>query len=95
MRNRSSPSNSPESGSKCHAPNSAASSAARRRSSLSSSAAWAALASVMSRMYPVNIAGPPVVIGVIASSIGNSPPSRRTAVISIRLFSTGPSPVLR
>ena len=33
--------------------------------------------------------------GAIASSTGNSCPSRWQVVISIRLFSTGPSPVAR
>ena len=54
-----------------------------------------ACCSVMSRTNALKDTPPGDCIGTIASSIGNSVPSRRRAAISIRWFSTGPSPVSR
>ena len=59
------------------------------------SSASACFRAVMSRMNAVKVHSPPDHAGVIATSTGNSRPSRRTATISATVLSNGPSPVLR
>ena len=51
--------------------------------------------SVISRRNALKTVAPPSCSGVMASSTGISVPSRRSAVSSMRRFSTGPSPVRR
>ena len=65
----------------------------RKRSSLSRKAASARARPVMSRMNAVNTSSSPKPIGVMASSTGNSWPSRCIAAISMRLLSTRATPV--
>ena len=63
--------------------------------SLSSSAASRRFCSLMSRRYAVNTGAPVTSAAAMLSSSGNSLPSARIPLTSMRLPRTGPSPVAR